>query len=200
MSEKETRRPGAGRPRKPTKHKKLAGTLQPCRTNTKEPKRPCISPPQSFALGPEGKKAWKILADIIGPEGMRISTQADIFAMTMFCQSWAGYMGARKELQKTGAAYKSYEEKMTNKAGKPANNGKHPGGKPKTKSGKVSKVMWKIHPLAKLAGEERAFIVSMLSKFGLTPADRSRVDEILEDDTTTAEGKVIKIGKARRTG
>jgi len=194
------RRPGAGRPRKPTDVKKLAGTLQPCRTNPAEPKITCQIPEQAFPLGADGKRAWKILVDVLGPQGMRVCTKADVFAMTLFCQAWDGYMSGRRQLQKIGSVYISKQSTKQTKPGKARSAGKHPGGAPVRNKATEKNVTWRVHPLARVVGEERDFVNTMLAKMGLTPADRSRVQELMDDDGRTAEGKVIDIGRRRRTG
>lgn len=68
----------AGRPRKPTKLKEVQGTLQPCRTNKKEPVvKKEIGAPPSF-LSPEQVDTWNYYIENV-PKGMlKILDQATL--------------------------------------------------------------------------------------------------------------------------
>lgn len=137
-----------GRPRKPTHLKLVSGTAQPCRTNKNEPKlrREIPSPPSH--LSDKAKSAWGYVSTLT--DEMGILTRADRLALEGLCESYAEVCAHREALRKRG----SWTYETTNAAGG---------------------VMHRPFPeVAMLSDADRRF-QSWLVKFGLTPADRSRV-------------------------
>ena len=141
------------RPRIPTARKELTGTLQKCRTNPDEPQpEPGVPDPDLAHLTPTGQALWPQFAKILGDLG--ILTVADGVGLTMLVEAFAEVVDARQELQdftqKEGSVY--YES-----------------------IGKDGNVMIRAHPaLARLSDADRRFGF-WCGKFGLTPADRSKV-------------------------
>lgn len=138
----------AGRPRKPTHLKLVTGTAQPCRMNRNEPKLPREIPSPPAHLSDKAKTAWGYVSVLLGDMG--VVTRADRLALEGLCESYADLCSAREALVKRKAL--TYE--TLNQSGS---------------------VMHRAFPeVAMIADADRRF-QAWLAKFGLTPADRSRV-------------------------
>lgn len=136
------------RPRKPTHLKVVAGTEKPCRANKAEPKPRKLRPVSPSHLSDKAKSAWDAVSVIL--ERMGVLTEADGLALEGLCEAYADLTAARDSLPEDGSL--TYE--TTNKDGG---------------------VMIRPRPeVAMIADADRRFAM-WLTKFGLTPADRSRV-------------------------
>lgn len=143
------------RPRKPTHLKVVAGTDQPCRTNKNEPKPRREKPSPPSHLSDKAKTAWGAVSVIL--DRMGVLTEADGYALEGLCEAYADLRLARDSLSAAGELY--YE--TTNQSGG---------------------VMLRPRPeVAMISDADRRFAM-WLAKFGLTPADRSRVSAALPDD------------------
>lgn len=136
------------KPRKPTEMKRAAGTLQPCRTNKAEPKprRALLDPPDDLA--PEAAEHWRRLAPIC--DGMGVLTVADGDAMRGLCETLAEVRSLRRLI----AEYGGYTFETMNAAG-----------------GR----MLRAYPEVAILSDAERRLLEYLRRFGLTPADRSRV-------------------------
>ena len=83
-----------GRPPKPQSLKRLAGTLQPCRTRN-EPKFDAMRPIKPGWLLPEAKIAWERLVPGLVKTG--VLAGADYMGFAALCQSWARYSAAERK-------------------------------------------------------------------------------------------------------
>ena len=156
----------AGRPRKPTKLKLLQGTLQPCRTNKKEPKLKAEMPLASSALTEKDKKAWRRMRRIIGP--INIATKADVIALEELTTAYVDFWEARKVVDQNGTTYISKAIKGINAEGK-----------------QVMSVIVRRRPEVEIMTDAWHRIEKMLSHFGLSPSSRSKVSvvgELKEED------------------
>lgn len=143
----------AGRPRKPTALKALTGTLQPCRTNPNEPK-----PEKDFPLAPahlsaDELTAWNQVVQIV--DGMGVLTMADFFGVEELATAYANLLGLRRRIKEQGDLYEKRDV-----------------------SGETMK---RPNPLVAMEQAQRRDFLALLTKFGLTPADRSRVSAINAD-------------------
>lgn len=140
----------SGRPRKPTSLKILSGTFQNVRANPNEPKPKVARPKASKGLNPKVKKKYDELAEQTLKMG--VLSEYDGNALEMCARSIVEYYQATDVLFKEG-----------------------PDIEYQTKDGKQA-----LLRSSNIAWAESAFkrASSMLAKFGLTPADRSRVDVI----------------------
>jgi P27 family predicted phage terminase small subunit len=144
---------GGGRPRKPTAVKEAEGTDRPDRRNAAEP----IGEPIAIGeppqdLSPIERKSWATLASVIGP--MRIMTNADRVAFLLLVQSLAIVQGAHASLRAAGGAVVYADD-----------------------HGKV-----RPRPELAIVATHQRLLFGYLSRFGLTPADRSRVMELGQQD------------------
>lgn len=145
----------AGRPRLPTRLKVVKGTAQPCRTNKSEPTPAEGVPSRPAHLSAKAKAAWRAVVPIL--QDMRVLTVADSLALEGLCEAYADLCAARAVLQKRGGATYSFV----------------------TKTGDT---VYRAYPeVAQAADADRRFR-SWLASFGLTPADRSRVDATMPED------------------
>lgn len=146
------------RPRKPDHLKIVAGTAQPCRMNPKAPKPARGAPNAPSHLSARGKVGWADAAAIA--ESMGVLTQADGAALELLAEALADLRAARaslarplvlagKELAGPGERY--YWAEIQGGAS-----------------------LRKRPELSDISDADRR-VSAWLSKFGLTPADRSRV-------------------------
>lgn len=144
---------GGGRPRKPTALKRLAGTLQKCRTNPHEPKgkpRKLSRPPEY--LTERQKTEWKRLAKIVNP--MRITTKPDVLAFESMVTAYCLKRQAEESLYAHGNTSPVYAAK--------------------TRDGTVLKA----RPELALIAQYDKQLGYWFSRFGMSPADRSRVSAL----------------------
>ena len=138
-----------------TKQKALKGTLQKCRTNSKEP-MPIIfgkiKPPTYLTA--KAKKAFLELARITN--AMHILSEGDSLALAMLCDAWAEYRDARDFVHQNGSTYKT-----TNKLGD---------------------IMFRARPEVAIASDAYKRVRGLLNDFGLTPAARAKVNSEEADD------------------
>lgn len=135
------------RPRKPTALKLVKGTAQKCRTNKSEPKPARAIPSPPAHLSDRAKTAWGAVSVVL--DRMGVLTEADAVALEGLCETYADLVEARLALKKRGATV--YE-----------------GG---TEEAKI----YRSYPeVAQVADADRR-LQAWLTKFGLSPADRSRV-------------------------
>lgn len=150
---------GTGPARKPSVMKELEGKLRKKPSNPQggmvdpnEPKLAAIqipSPPEDFS--DRQKLAWLEFAEIIDP--MNVCTKADLKAFTILAKSWARCEELDQSLRAAGC--------MVNE-----------------KYDKEGNCKYTARPeLAALATHEKLCLVFM-TRFGLTPADRSRVGSL----------------------
>lgn len=156
-----------GRPRKPTALKALTGTLQPCRTNKKEPKPVAELPRMPKTLKGTDAGSWSSLGKKL--EAMKVITDMDAMSFELLCGTYAEYIGARNalwvEIGSTGKyIYEPmYEVSITNK------------------DGSTSEYM-KVRPEVAIVSDTWRRLEKMLSNFGLTPASRSKVQTVGGDN------------------
>lgn len=156
----------AGRPRKPTHLKVVAGTDQPCRTNKAEPKPARERPSPPSWISDHAKTAWGEACVIL--DGMKVLTRADVFAMVGLCEAIA-------DLRK-------YREALAQDAVLPDGNGGSvviaKGGEPTYVSVGKSGALMKARPEVAMIADADRRLAMWLSRFGLTPADRTRVSTL----------------------
>lgn len=145
------------RNRTPTALKIVKGTDQPCRTNKAEPK-PEVGIPECPEHLPEAvKAAWPLIGGVL--ERMGVLTLSDALALEGLCSTYMELRTARASLQENGGGSLTYEC-VTEGGAK----------------------MYRPHPeVAMIADLDRRY-QSWLGKFGLTPADRSKVSAIAKTE------------------
>jgi P27 family predicted phage terminase small subunit len=137
----------AGRRRKPTSAKVLAGTFRKDRANPGEPK-----PPRGHVTAPdwlkgEARWAWEQLAGQLGDAGTRVLSQQDRHALGLLCDAYHEYRVARRQVEHDGMMVVRL-----------------------TKAGMVRVK----HPLIQVYQDAWRRVRLMLVEFGLTPASRSK--------------------------
>ena len=137
----------AGRKRKPTKQKELSGTLQPCRTNKKEPKLSIEKPLVPDWLPDYAQEFWHEISDLLIK--MDVLTKADRTALALFANTYAEYRKADAFLQEHGFSYET-----TNTQGDK---------------------MHRAYPEQAIRSDSHRRLMSLMSEFGMTPASRSKV-------------------------
>jgi len=140
----------SGRPRKPTSLKILSGTFQNVRANKHEPKPKVAIPKAPKGINRKVRAKFKELAEMAYRMG--VLSEFDTDALLMCATALVEYYQATSVLLKEGP-----DMTFTSKDGTP-----------------------QIMRRSELAWADGAYrrASSMLAKFGLTPADRSRVDVI----------------------
>lgn len=147
---------GGGRPRTPDALKKLKGTLQPCRVNKRAPKVDAKNLPPPPPYFSEGEKvAWRYLAKLIDP--LRVAAPADVVAFEQLVISYAIVAEARAQLRESDRLTVVEE----------------------TNAGSTEKAR---PELAVLLNFKKQLSVE-LARFGLTPADRTKVSASAETPT-----------------
>jgi P27 family predicted phage terminase small subunit len=146
------------RPRKPTHLKIVAGTAQPCRTNKAEPKPERQRPSPPAHLSDRAKVAWGAVSVML--DRMGILTEADSLALESLCCAYADLVDARTSLK---SAVSHGDDELA-----------AAGALTYVTVGKAGPMIRSRPELALIADADRR-VAMWLAKFGLTPADRSRV-------------------------
>lgn len=146
------------RPRTPTALKIVTGTARKDRINAAEPKpqRSMPSPPEH--LSDSAKVVWGKASVIL--DRMAVLTEADGIALEEVCETYAELVECRRLLAREGMNGRVYE------------------------GGGEKGVMLRSHPLVAQIADASRRLGFWLTKFGMTPADRSRVGSIGEDGET----------------
>lgn len=129
----------------PTQLKVLHGTDQPCRINKNEaePETDRIEPPHE--LSDEARKHWDLVVRELKSAGL--ITNLDVVALTMYCEAYATWRHASKQIQKYGTVVKA------EKSGFPMQS-----------------------PYLAIANRAFDQMKGMLTEFGMTPSSRTRVN------------------------
>lgn len=156
---------GGGRPRKPTVLKVLEGTARPDRANPNEPKLPLFRiPPPPEGLPATESNAWSELGALV--DELKIATKADLPAFALMAQAVAMCAEAREALRRDGLIIEE-----TTKAG----------------------VMVRQRPEVTILASFQKIAMYHFNRWGLTPADRSRVSALADD-----AGEVDPLGEFSR--
>lgn len=147
------------RPRKPTKLKVLQGTAKPSRTNQREPKPKIGIPPAPEHLSAAARAAWNPVGQLL--LDMRVLTLADGLALEGLCETYADLRRARSSLDSRDGLW--YEVA--------------------TKQGGT---MYRAYPEVAMVADADRRLASWLTKFGLSPADLSRVHAAADPDKEKA--------------
>lgn len=154
----------AGRNKTPTALKIVKGTDQPCRTNTAEPKPEIGIPVCPDHLPVEVKESWRAIGEMLVSTGVLAVT--DGLSMEGLCCTVVELRAARTSLMVHGGGLLTYECKTEGGA-----------------------TMYRPYPeVTMIADLDRRFI-AWLSKFGLTPADRSKVSTLVKDNNNDPWGQ-----------
>jgi P27 family predicted phage terminase small subunit len=132
-----------GRPPKPTKLKILAGNPGKRPLPKGEPQPTQGAPSRPDWLLPEAKREWSRLAPEL--ERLGLLTGVDRAAFASYCQCWAMYVDAVKDVEKSGT-FKTLESGYE---------------MPRASVGIAVKMLEKLSALG--------------AKFGLSPSDRARI-------------------------
>ena len=149
----------AGRPKKPTALKEIAGTAQPCRTNPNEP-RPTVGVPDMPTWLSEDPMALSIYdqcAHYLAE--MKVGTNADGIGVSMLADQLAIYIDLRQQVRREGAVIEL-----------------------EGSNGQVKKIP---HPALQPMNTAFTNIHKMLREYGLTAASRSNVDAQLEKEVSS---------------
>ncbi len=139
-----------GRPPKPTAQKRLAGTLQPSRTNPNEPTPDVYLPTPPEWLSPLAKQYWAEVGAVL--LAMRLTTVADGPALQLLTEALAEWAHARQTVHTIGLVYEM-----------------------ETESGQT---MRRPNPEVAIASDAWKRVLRMLTEFGLTPASRGKVSAL----------------------
>jgi P27 family predicted phage terminase small subunit len=149
-----------GRKPKPTALKKLAGNPGRRPLNEQEPNYAQKLPPCPTFLGSEARKEWRRTGKILMRAG--VLKEIDRTAFAAYCQSYAAWVEAEREVAKLGTVVKTKND--------------HP-------------ILNPYVPIARAAFDR---MTKMLGEFGMTPSSRSRihVDAPVLPDTDSEEHAV----------
>jgi phage terminase small subunit len=146
------------KPRKPTFLKLVTGTAQPCRSNPQEPKPARHRPAPAAHLSAPERAAWQEIA--AAADGLRVLSEGDALALEAAAGALADLRAARASLALPMVV-----------DGKDGPVTLAEGGQRSYWAGKMRRQRPEI---ADIADAERR-LGAWLGRFGLTPADRSRV-------------------------
>jgi P27 family predicted phage terminase small subunit len=136
--------------------KELAGTQRKGRSNPREPRgAPAALPPPPKKASEKVRAAWKRLAAIVDP--VRVATAQDVVAFGEMTRAYAIVLDAQQSLDDAGGS--PVYECMTQFG-----------------------VTLKARPEIGIIAQYEKIIAYWFSRFGLTPADRSRVSQLGGDD------------------
>lgn len=146
---------------KPAARKRLEGNRGKRKLNDREPSPPAGSPEMPPHLDAASQEAWRWLCGIL--KGMGLLFTSDVAVMTLYCDTWAEYVAARKAVQKYGSVIPS---KST---GQPY-----------------------MSPYVTLESMLKKQLMSCLSELGLSPTSRARlhVERTKESDPLAEFGIV----------
>jgi P27 family predicted phage terminase small subunit len=141
---------GSSLPRVPRALKEQRGTINVTRENKAQPQSKSELPPAPDYLNPHQKWSWGKFVRVIAP--MRITTKEDFASLEALAIAYSSWVLLQDEIRtwKTGADY-VYA----------------------TESG-----VERVKPAFKAANEVEGKMLNLLGRFGLTPADRSRVSVV----------------------
>lgn len=141
----------AGRPFVPTALKAVNGTLNQTRQNWNEPKvQPEIPEPPGH-LSELEKECWALFAKLLAPLGVVGAT--DVVAFELLAVTYAHHRRLAQAMRDASTFVYS----------------------PTKGSGKSERIMLRARPEMGMLREADRQLLALLSRFGLTPADRQRV-------------------------
>jgi len=143
-----------GRPPKPTVQKELGGTLQPSRANPNEPKPEVYLPTPPDWLSERAMRYWHEIGAVL--LSMKVATAADGPAMQLLTETLAEWAEARQAVHLQGLVYETT-----------------------TMTGDT---MRRPNPEVAQAADAMRRALAMLTQFGLTPASRSKVSALGDND------------------
>ena len=162
----------AGRPRKPTHLKVVAGTAQPCRTNQAEPAPQTGVPDAPPHLSERAAAAWAQLSVVV--DEMGVLTRSDPVALEMLCNAYVDLLEARASLARPLILSVTVLAEDGGEIQAPPSVMAEAGERYYWTMGKAGPMRRSRPEIADIADAERR-VAMWLAKFGLTPADRSRV-------------------------
>lgn len=162
-----------GRPRKPTAVKARQGTLQPCRTNPAEPQLSPSLPPPPDGLPPRVVEAYYAHGQRL--LDMEVVTAADAGALLGCAQAYVDWREAVEMLDRYGSQI--VEEPIL------------------TKDGDVIGYKIRKHPAVDVRNNADKRYQNWCTKFGLTPADRSRVNAVTKEQKSPM-AKLLEMRRA----
>ncbi|GEN64711.1 P27 family phage terminase small subunit [Acetobacter oeni] len=150
------------RPRKPTHLKVVSGTAQKCRVNAQEPKPDGGVPEMPAQLSGRARSVWGKACVVLADMG--VLTMADGMALEALCLAIADEQEARASLMSAVSIGEGDEKTVVAEAG----------AQTYVTVGK-SGPMLRMRPEVAAIADANRRVAMWLAKFGLTPADRSRV-------------------------
>ncbi len=140
-----------GRKPEPTALKRLRGNPGKRALNHREPQFERSIPTCPHHLKGEARKEWRRLCKVLDTQGLL--TQADRSALAAYCQAYARWIDAEKNLEVTGLVLQS------------------------------DKGFFYQNPYLSIANKAIEQMVKISSEFGMTPASRTRIKvELPEED------------------
>ena len=136
------------RPRKPTRLKVIQNTARLCRLNPDEPLFDIEIPAPPEHLSDRAKMFWKTIADILTSKG--IVAAVDACSLESMAETYSEMVAARLKLRDKGGP--TYE--TTNQRGDK---------------------MFRAYPEVAIVSDCDRRLCAWYARFGMTPADRSRV-------------------------
>jgi P27 family predicted phage terminase small subunit len=147
-----------GRKPTPTALKLLKGNPGKRPINRNEPKPSPRAPGCPTWLAPEARAEWRRVVPALDKIGML--AKVDRAALTAYCETWATFVTAQRDLHEHGLVLHIYEDLAV------------------TDDGKTIKVQVRAtkNPSVMVARDAAAQIRAFCAEFGLTPSARSRME------------------------
>jgi P27 family predicted phage terminase small subunit len=166
------------RPRLPTAVKKLRGTLQPSRLNRAEPKPEPGIPDPPPGLSEAALAIWPAIAAALG--GMRVVAKSDAIALAGLCECLGEIAAARAALARPVKVGRRVIAKA--------------GARTYATTSRTGAVMLRARPEVAMVSDADRRLQAWLTKFGLSPADRSRVSAA---GLPAADNRFAKYGRPK---
>jgi phage terminase small subunit len=155
---------GQGRRRVPTEIKRRNGTLNATRDNPREPKLPIIEiPPAPKGLGDFERDAWNELREVINP--LRTTANTDLIAFELLVDALALARRCSAVIRTEGTTM--------------------------TEMGASKQLKVRTRPEVNVLLNAQKVVWYGLSRFGCSPADRSRVSSMPEPGDASGEDEFI---------
>jgi P27 family predicted phage terminase small subunit len=147
----------------PTHLKVVTGNRGHRPLNENEPKPEAVAPDKPAHLSEVASRAWD--ATVAELSSIGVLARTDGMALEMLCEAYADHRSACEQIEQTALFVKSG-----------LSNGDWSScGRYYKTIGTVGAVMWRAHPAVAMKSDADRRIKAWFASFGLTPADRTRI-------------------------
>lgn len=153
--------------------KEAQGTLRPSRVNAAQPKPPTMelgAEPPDWLVGPRRRRAWSDLVRLLTDN--RVLTTMDPVALGLLVDAFGDYLEASDLINGKRCAHCG---RSNHAAPVPGCVDPAPGRPYYTTTTRDGSTMIRPHPAVTVRKDARMALERMLTRFGMTPSDRTRI-------------------------